>query len=337
MHLLILILSLSIFSSSVTANEEAVASNSDAVVTLEAADAAGNYREWNYHSITAIDGVNTRKGFFSLSPEEVKVPPGEHAFDMGRCEEYAYCLLVFKVESGRKYTIKRKMGQPILVEMLDAQNSIVDQLIGAGGEYPSRENNNTRVLKYTSANEIESRRQYEEYVKRYRGTAWSIDAMKSFISQYQNNDPDNLVESVKQALQVEMRQEEQTNREKQKLAKEKQKLAEARQKVIRQQQERRSIGDKVCFFANDVTGQELAGGLFGQPEFYQSVRGSAQITAFVEGMSKSKLQLRITGLLFTKSGSDSRTFAKDQLDNYNGSTLKLNSTIWDSTYNWVNC
>lgn len=95
----------------------------------------------------------------------------------------------------------------------------------------------------------------------------------------------------------------------------------------------RTIGQKICK-VTPGTHQEAIGTAMGRTVWGKGTLVDYQLTAFTEGVSSSKIQLRIAGIQY----SDARTGRKENMDRLNGDVaLAVNSVIWDDPMLWRPC
>jgi hypothetical protein len=140
-------------------------------------------------------------------------------------------------------------------------------------------------------------------------TAGSINELNRLISRYESHDPKNLIPGAKARLEQ---------------------LVAAR----RQRLEHKQIGDQVCVDGEATIKQPTGIAVMGEPQ-YRKVFGRNHIVGFVEAISGKKIQIRISGINFSGEGIDQ---SLDNMSNWKGgSTLKINSLIWDTTYDWEGC
>ena len=140
--------------------------------------------------------------------------------------------------------------------------------------------------------------------------------LNSFIAKYQGNDPENLVPRARKRLQdIEQ--------------------AAAKNEADRLRRlENKQIGNQVCSSGDDSVDQSTGIAVMGVNQ-YRKIYGRNRVVGFVEGMSGKKVQIRISGINFTGGGINQ---SLDSLSGWKGgSTLKINSIIWDSTYDWEGC
>lgn len=140
--------------------------------------------------------------------------------------------------------------------------------------------------------------------------------LNSFIAKYQGNDPENLVPRARKRLQdIEQ--------------------AAAKNEADRLRRlENKQIGDQVCSSGDGSVDQSTGIAVMGVNQ-YRKISGRNRVVGFVEGMSGKKVQIRISGINFTGGGINQ---SLDSLSGWKGgSTLKINSIIWDSTYDWEGC
>jgi len=144
---------------------------------------------------------------------------------------------------------------------------------------------------------------------RILATASSIDELSELISRYEDHDPKNLIPNARKRLE--------------------QLVANRRQRL-----EHKNIGDQVCTDADGTVNQSTGIVVMGETR-YRKVFGRSHIVGFVEAISGKKIQIRISGINFSGGGINQ---SLDTLSNWQGgSTLKVNSIIWDTTYNWEGC
>jgi hypothetical protein len=158
--------------------------------------------------------------------------------------------------------------------------------------------------------------------------ALGMDSLARLTVRFKDNDPRNYLPAAQKRLN-ELRAE---------AAREAKRAQEQRDQIAaaaRSRQEHREIGDRVCHAGDDISVKRPTGDvLFGQVQ-YRTINGTVMIVAYVEGKAGYRLQLRISGLNFNSGGDQNE--ALSELDNYQGSTLRINNIIWDSAYNWVDC
>ena len=80
---------------------------------------------------------------------------------------------------------------------------------------------------------------------------------------------------------------------------------------------------------------------------YQEYFGRTKIFGFVEGASGSKIQIRVSGIIFGGSINRNKRIGNsmpetiderlDVFNGYKGSTLKIGSIVWDDTSSWTDC
>ncbi|WP_150102587.1 hypothetical protein [Gallionella capsiferriformans] len=140
--------------------------------------------------------------------------------------------------------------------------------------------------------------------------------LNSFIAKYQGNDPENIVPRARKRLQ-DMEQ------------------AAAKNEADRLHRlENKQIGDQVCSSGDGSVDQSTGIAVMGVLQ-YRKITGRNRVVGFVEGTSGKKVQIRISGINFTGGGINQ---SLDSLSGWKGgSTLKINSIIWDSTYDWEGC
>jgi hypothetical protein len=140
--------------------------------------------------------------------------------------------------------------------------------------------------------------------------------LNSFIAKYQGNDPESLVPRARKRLQ-DMEQ------------------AAAKNEADRLHRlENKQIGDQVCSSGDSVLKRPNGIVVMGQIG-YRETAGHYRVVGFVEGASGKKIQIRISGINFAGEGISEST---DSFSGWKGgSTLKINSIIWDSTYDWEGC
>lgn len=141
-------------------------------------------------------------------------------------------------------------------------------------------------------------------------------SLNSFIAKYEGNDPENLVPKARKRLQ-DMEQTAAKNE------------ADRLHRL-----ENKQVGDQVCSSVEGVLEKPTGIVVMGQIG-YRKIFGRDRIIGFVEGASGKKIQIRISGINFTGGGLSEST---DSFTGWKGgSTLKINSIIWDSTYDWEKC
>lgn len=152
-------------------------------------------------------------------------------------------------------------------------------------------------------------------------------SLKSFIAKYEGNDPEKLVPRARKRLQdMELAAaKNEADRE----------LADAKNQADRLHRlENKQVGDQVCSSGDGSVDQSTGLLVMGEPQ-YRKISGRNRVVGFVEGMSGKKVQIRISGINFTGGGINQ---SLDSLSGWKGgSTLKINSIIWDSTYDWDGC
>lgn len=140
-------------------------------------------------------------------------------------------------------------------------------------------------------------------------TTGSIDELNRLINKYESRDPKKLIPKAKVRLEE---------------------LIAAR----RQHLEHKQIGDQVCANGEATVRQSTGLVVMGEPQ-YRKVFGRNHIVGFVEAISGKRIQIRISGINFSGEGADQSV---DSASNWKGgSTLRINSLIWDSTYDWEGC
>lgn len=146
--------------------------------------------------------------------------------------------------------------------------------------------------------------------------ATSPASLNSFIAKYEGNDPENLVPQARKRLQ-DMKQTAAKNE------------ADRLHRL-----ENKQIGDQVCSSGDSVLKKPNGIVVMGQIG-YREIAGHYHVVGFVEGASGKKIQIRISGINFTGDGINEST---DSFTGWKGgTTLKINSIIWDSTYDWETC
>lgn len=140
-------------------------------------------------------------------------------------------------------------------------------------------------------------------------STWSIDELNTLINRYENHDPKNLIPNAKNRLQQ---------------------LIAARRLRL----EYKQIGDQICIDGNSTVNQSTGLVVMGEPQF-RKVFGRHHIVGFVEAISGKKIQIRVSGINF--SGEGMNQSLESMTDWKGGSTLKVNSIIWDSLYDWDGC
>lgn len=144
-------------------------------------------------------------------------------------------------------------------------------------------------------------------------------------------DPDHLLVIVDKLLAPHLEEE----RVKQaKLRSEKEQLAAIAEATRRKRLESKQVGDQVCI-DNQSTIQKSTGWLIsGQPQ-YRTILGVTHLVGFVERIEGKRIQIRISGINFSSNGTS------EPMENFSnfkgGSTLMINSLIWDSIYDWDKC
>jgi hypothetical protein len=140
-------------------------------------------------------------------------------------------------------------------------------------------------------------------------TAASIDELNKLISRFEHHDPKNLIPNARTRLEQ---------------------LIAARHQRL----EHKQIGDQVCVDGEATVNQSTGFVVMGEPQ-YRKVFGRNHIVGFVEAISGKKIQIRISGINFSGDGINQ---SLDSVSNWKGgSTLKINSLIWDTTYDWEGC
>lgn len=178
------------------------------------------------------------------------------------------------------------------------------------------------------AEETERKRNYQ----RLTLDSLSISELSGLINQFNSNDPDNLIPKAKEKLAA-LRDAEHIRLTA--LAAERKKQQAIEEAALRTRKERKNIGDQVCISMESTVKKDTGYIILGA-RHYQSVSGNTRIVGFVERVVDKKIQVRISGINFY--GNDGTNEPTDSFSNFNGgSTLRINSVIWDSIYSWDGC
>lgn len=179
-----------------------------------------------------------------------------------------------------------------------------------------------------NAEEAERKRNYQ----RLTLDSLSISELSGLINQFNSNDPDNLIPKAKEKLAA-LRAAEHIRLTA--LVAERLKQQAIEEAALRARKERKNIGDQVCISMESTVKKDTGYIVLGQ-RHYQTVSGNTRIVGFVERVVDKKIQVRISGINFY--GNDGTNESTDSFSNFNGgSTLKINSVIWDSIYSWDGC
>jgi putative hemolysin len=199
---------------------------------------------------------------------------------------------------------------------------------GIGVVVNSKELKKKKAEEMAIAEETERKRKYQRLALDYL----SISELSGLINQFNNNDPDNLIPKAKERL-ASLKAAESTRVSA--LLAERKKQQAIEEAAIQARKERKNIGDQICMNTQGTVEQDTGYIVLGQRQ-YRSITGNTRIVGFVESIAGKKIQLRISGINFT--GNDGSTKSLDSFSNFNGgSTLKINSVIWDSIYSWDGC
>lgn len=165
-------------------------------------------------------------------------------------------------------------------------------------------------------------------------------AWEDFIHKYTGNDLADLLgdarKNFSKALDGEL--ERYLANSDQRRAEQQQKKAEldARMKQMRAQNAiaMKSVGQKICRETDGTERAVIATSIVG-PVYGKSEARKFQITAFTERIEGEKIQLRVAGIRkFDSLGND--LGSTPQLDDA-GTTLQVNSILWDDPMNWSPC
>ena len=199
---------------------------------------------------------------------------------------------------------------------------------GVGIVVNSKELKKKKAEAVAIAAEAERKRNYQ----RLTLDSLSISELSGLINQFNSNDPDNLIPKAKEKLAA-LRDAEHIRLTA--LAAERKKQQAIEEAALQARKERKNIGDQVCISMESTVKKDTGYIILGQ-RHYQTVSGNTRIVGFVERVVDKKIQVRISGINFY--GNDGTNEPTDSFSNFNGgSTLRINSVIWDSIYSWDGC
>jgi hypothetical protein len=159
----------------------------------------------------------------------------------------------------------------------------------------------------------------------------SLSQLATLTSKFQNNDPENFIPKAKERL-AELVDEQ--NKQRAIDRAESERRSAMAEEVRIENLENKHIGDQVCQSSDGSIQQSTGYQIYGQTQ-YRTIQGRNRVVGFVEKIEGRKIQIRISGINFTAPGINQPL---ETLSNFNGgSTLKINSIIWDSLYEWEGC
>lgn len=199
---------------------------------------------------------------------------------------------------------------------------------GVGIVVNSKELKKKKAEALARAEEADRKRKYQ----RLTLDSLSVSELSGLINLFNSNDPDNLIPKAKEKLAA-LRDAEHIRVTAWVAERKKQQAIE--EAALRARKERKNIGDQVCISMDSTVKKDTGYIILGQ-RHYQTVSGNTRIVGFVERVVDKKIQVRISGINFY--GNDGTNEPTDSFSNFNGgSTLRINSVIWDSIYSWDGC
>lgn len=162
----------------------------------------------------------------------------------------------------------------------------------------------------------------------------SVPELSKLISEFENNDPQNLVPKAKERRTALLAENMRVaaERDRQHLLQ-----MQAEHEAKMKARENRQIGDQVCYDTDAVNIDVSTGMIVMGQEQYRTVKGNTRVVGFVEAVNKqnNKIKIRISGINFS---SQEFRQALDSVSHFKGGvTLHQDSIIWDDTHDWDGC